>query len=332
MLSIVRFSVAPILFSVFALIASYFYQPAASLEFVSLAFFATIAPFCVCIEHAQQTVIKNNNDPLFTYFAVDYSALLLTAGLFAGGLLATGGGAIRRSVELLFFYTFKLAGIPFRDCYKSSGGVFWPIDSDNWKAVGFGILLGISLGFAFTWKLSATIAVPRMNMIRSTVLRDTASVDGFGTAFFSAFGMEAAFRFIGGLPLGSSQSILPDFYSLVHITSFYVLVPIVVLIFAAVTSSGGGLLKESIVDVIVLKKNPLRTTIREWPWRGTTQCAAGIGLMGYVGYLLAEPGMQTLDSCQLIGPQRMLQIIVISGFLGFVIWGGVYRPRIVITK
>jgi hypothetical protein len=164
-------------------------------------------------------------------------------------------------------------------------------------------------------------------MLRSLVAKETASIDGFGTAFFSAFGMEAALRFVDGLPLGDSTTISLFWFSSIQIAALFIVTPLVVFCFAALTSCGGGLLKDVLLEAIVLRKVSPWSTLRSWPWKGTTQCAAGIGLMSYGGYLAVTPDAGHLGNCLQIAPAHMAQIVVICGILGFVIWGGVYRPR-----
>jgi hypothetical protein len=301
-----------LIFAVLAAAGRFWIDPRASIEWAALLFFAAVGASSTMLDYASMRLtIASSSSRAFQVrrHILRVSFLSMVSGL----ALATGGGAIRRSIEWIVATLLVLINFPLRSCYTVSGSIFPPDGDNGWSAIGYGIIAGGILGILLTWEISDT------EERKSLFEKETLAVDGFGTGFFTAYGVEAAIKLIDALPFGDRNSIPIPLYSAVHIFTFYGLGFLIVAGCSLMTGCGGGLLKDLLINTLMMRWKVLRERCTKWFTVSAVRYTGAIGLVAWIPYMIFDKH-PVLGVCRTIDSSILVPLMLVSSFVGIGVW------------
>ena len=282
-----------------------------SIEWTALLFFAAVGASAVMLDYANMKLTAAPAQ--LAYQVRRHIPWVCFLGMISGVTLATGGGAIRRAVEWAAAVGLSIINLPLRSCYKLSNSILPPVGDSAWGAIGYGIIVGSIVGLLITWDITDT------QERKDTFDKEVLAVDGFGTGFFAAYGVEAAIRFVDALPVGDQSSLPSPLVSAVHISTFYGLGFALVAVCSLVTGCGGGLLKDLVVNLLLRRWTLLREKLSKWFSASAVRYAGAIGLTAWIPYMVLDKN-PVLGACRSIDPSVILPLMLLCAFIATTVW------------
>jgi hypothetical protein len=282
-------------------------DPKLSIEVVSLGFFAAVGALSGGFEFALDWLSRasRRTPPSHFYSVVQFG--LVPTWILAGFALAGGGGGIRRGIEIVVAFVAERSDNPLKICYDPALTVLWPGQYEGYGAVTFGIGIGAILSVLSTHRVSVVTVQGRQSDLDAAVHY----VDYLATAFFAAYGIEAAMKFTSSLPLSAATQ-----FTFLAVTAIFV-IPSSILM-----GCGGGLLKGIVIDLVLLRPRDILTNAKKWFFKPAPWVYAGISFLGLVFYELLDRTPLQFGTCAKLDDfYLLLTTLACSLIAAAAVWG-----------
>lgn len=237
-------------------------------------------------------------------------------------LISFGGGIIRRALEhfLLNAGTRVCSWTGVCLAEKMSASPLANIVPDwtdsVWRGPQIGWLIGLCFGLVVL--VSQSRSSRSRYLSRSSLQPIVRSLDGLCTGFFAVYGMKAGIEFVERIQLGN----IPNYK---HALGF-ALTAFLAALFAGLTATGGGFLRNALFRVAILRIRQWRSLL-QFPRSFDPNYAAVIGAAGVGGLVLISEVTTALESYLPAFLQQQDSILNVIAAIAAVISAFFYYPR-----
>jgi hypothetical protein len=271
----------------------YSYNAKLSIELVCLGLFAAVGALSGSFEFASHWLSRTN--PARPFYTCRHPGLILI-WIFAGGALASGGGSIRRGLEIGAMSLADATGFTLRECYVPSLTIMWPGAYEGYEAVGWGILVGAAVSILFLHGVSLRLIQDKQVKLGQAIV----AIDLLATAFFAAYGIEAGMKFTSSLPVVSATAL-----------AFLIVSALFIIPSSMLAGSGGGLMKGIVVDLVLLRPKNMLPTLSTWFQSRTLWISTCTSIFGFVFYqLLTRPPLK-FGTCIMLDNRQMFWTLLV---------------------
>ncbi|MCK1745175.1 hypothetical protein IVA80_31335 [Bradyrhizobium sp. 139] len=208
-------------------------------------------------------------------------------------------------------YVFASYGTPLRSCYKPALTILWPGQYGGYGAVTTGIGIGAILSAVATLKIRIGDLAARQTQLNEA----TRFIDYIATAFFAAYGIEAALKFTSALPLAIGNASPGNHFA------FLALVAAFAIPSCMLSGCGGGLVKGVVVDLVLIRPRNIWRTCCNWFLEPNLWIFAAIALLGFVFYELLDRTPLSFGSCAPVSDTGLyLTMLACSAIAVCAIW------------
>jgi hypothetical protein len=289
-----------VVIALFACLGLYITDQQRAIELVSLAFFAAFGALSGTFDFAGRWLARQATGAPNPVFEAWRQPRLLLIWPICAFSLAAGGGVIRRSLEIgIAALLLSCCGIRMLECYNPPLTVFWAWGHPYYWAIGVGGFTGAVLAFLLTFRISDVVPV----QMRADHLVE--AVDSLVSAFFAAYGIEAAVKFLSALPLYGWSTVWFLFWTVVSAFAS-----------AGLMATGGGLLKGILLNLLLWEFRNIPGVFRNWFTRPTLGLYGALGSLGFVFYELLDRSPLSFATCPQINSGYMFGTMVFCAMVG----------------
>ncbi|HZR72668.1 hypothetical protein [Bradyrhizobium sp.] len=275
-----------------------------AIELVSIAFFAAFGTLDGTFDLAQHWLARRAGAVPAPVFEPWRQPRLLLIWPLCGLGLASGGGIIRRSIEIgVAAAALAWWDVHLRNCYDPPLTVFWAWGHPYFWAAGIGVALGAVLAFALTFRTSD--AAPIQSRIQDLIR----ALDRLVSAFFAAYGIEAALKFSAALSVDVAPGPWSKFGVMLQIALFAIVAGMLM-------ASGGGLFKRILTNLLLLRPRNILCEFYDWLAVPTLYLYGSIAIFGLLLYVILDRSL-TFGNCPSINTQYMFLTMLTCAGVGF---------------
>jgi hypothetical protein len=251
-----------------------------AIEMAALGIFACLGTLSGTFEYAKDWLSRASGGGDLARFNPLLQPRLVPVWLFAGLAMAVGGGGLRNLTEMSVAGAFELADRALKFCYTLT--IFWPPTYEGWVAVIFGAIFGTLASIICTHGVSSS----DIHSQETSLNQSLHFLDFVASGFFAGYGIDAAIKFTSSLPFSAATQFV-----------FLVVCGLLATLSGMLTSFGGGLMKNWLVDVLLLRPGNMRRTLCNWVTKIHLWIIGAIAFLGFVFHEILDRTPLQFGTC-----------------------------------
>jgi hypothetical protein len=251
-----------------------------AIEMATLGIFACLGTLSGTFEYAKDWLSRASHGGSLERFNPLLQLRLIPVWLFAGLAMAGGGGGLRNLAEISVARAFEMADHALKFCYTLT--IFWPPSYEGWMAVFFGAVFGTLTSIITTYDVSTS----DVHSQESNLHQSLHFLDFTACGFFAGYGIEAAIKFTSSLPFSTATQFV-----------FLLICGLLATLSGMLTSFGGGLMKNWLVDVLLLRPGNMRRTLCNWVTKIHLWVIGAIAFLGFVFHQILDRTPLQFGTC-----------------------------------